>query len=355
MHKSLQPKRGKSKGFLGFLILLLVGLGGWYFWKQRSEASFGEAAIDLKKYSEERPLMGTLAKITIFAESDKQAKTAFETAFSRGEAINQIASDYLPESELTQFNRVAPGSWHSASDDLLAMVAYGLEIADLTDGAFDPTLGTLTHLWRETKATKRLPANDTLEEARTAAGLEQIELDLDRKQIRKMQASLRLDLGGIGKGYAADEMLSAIESTGIRSALVLIGGDVRCSQAPPGEQGWCVGLHSIANELTSTITVQNCAVSTSGDLQQYVDIEGQRYSHILDPTSGLGLSDSLLATVVAPRGVMADSLATAACVNPVYFRSLLSSTDIHSRILSSKDAQISKGFPLQTPILEDPS
>ena len=134
------------------------------------------------------------------------------------------------------------------------------------------------------------------------------------------------------------------------SALILIGGDVRCGAAPPEKEGWSVGLLDYEGELTSTMTVSECAVSTSGDLQQFVEVDGQRYSHIIDPVTGLGTTDSLLATVVAQNGLMADPLATAACVDPTFFKELSPSTNIHSRILSGSQQQVSNGFPALAPI-----
>ena len=132
-----------------------------------------------------------------------------------------------------------------------------------------------------------------------------------------------------------------------------VGGDVRCGSPPPNKSGWTVGLKNTGNEVATTISISDCAVSTSGDLEQFIDIEGRRYSHILDPASGLGLNDSLLATVVAPNGLMADTLATAACVNPTYFKRLLPETKIHSQILSKEQSQVSLGFPLQSPFIAE--
>lgn len=331
------------------VLALAGGLGGRYFWKQREEGLGEKPAIVLTRYSEERPLMGTLVSVTVFAESPEKAKTAINAAFERGAEINQVASDYLPDSELTLFNSAPADQWHPASDDLVTMVGYGLELAELTEGAYDPTLGSLTHLWRETKSAGNLPSSATVDEALKLSGWESVEADLENKRLRKIEAGIRLDLGGLGKGYAADEMLESIRGFGIQSALLVVGGDVRCSNPPPGEMGWTVGLKDINNQLVATISVENCAVSTSGDLQQFVMIEGRRYSHIVDPETGLGLNDSLLATVMARNGLMADPLATAACVDPSFFSDLPAATEIHSRILSSEKEQVSRGFPTLTP------
>ncbi len=350
MAKSIPSKPKKAKIF-SILLLLVVAGGGvaWFFKEKNAKDGLVEKAVVLERFQEEKPLMGTLASLIVYAESPSKAKLAFAAAFARAAEINEVASDYFPDSELSRFNASDANVWVSASDDLLTMVAYGLELADLTDGAYDPTLGTMTHLWRETKAAGRLPSHESLDQVQELSGWKLLELDLKEGRMRKLKAGVRLDLGGLGKGYAVDMMLQELQNHQISSALITIGGDVRCGEAPPGETGWTVGLNDYQDEVTVTMTISNCAVSTSGDLQQFVEIEGRRYSHIIDPATGLGTTDSLLATVVAPNGLMADPLATAACVDPTFFSEVLPSTRIHSRILSKNSQQLSLGFPILVP------
>ena len=306
--------------------------------------------VVLDRYQAQKELMGTMASVTVYAGSREEADEAIAAAFARGEEINQVASDYLPESELSRFNAAGADTWIQASEDLLTMVAYGEELAKLTNGAYDPALGEMTRLWRETKASGDLPSAKVLDDARELSGWELVEVDLKTEMIRKLKEGVRLDLGGLAKGFAADQMLAVFEKKGMPSALILIGGDVRCGEAPPEKEGWTVGLLDYDGNLTSEMTVSNCAVSTSGDRQQFVEIEGQRYAHIIDSATGMGTTDSLLATVVAQNGLMADPLATAACVDPTFFRELSPSTSIHSRILSGTQQQVSSGFPSLIPI-----
>ena len=297
--------------------------------------------------------MGTMATITVYAESQEQAQHAMAKAFERAADINLVASDYLPDSELSRFNSANSQLWHLASDDLLTLVAYGLELAELTSGAYDPTLGALTHLWRETKRAGKLPSAATRDQALALSGWELIEIDRKAKKIRKLTEGVRLDLGGLAKGYAADQMLTVLERYRLPKALITIGGDVRCGQAPPGKKGWAIGLKDYRGELSGVITVADCAVSTSGDLEQFVEIAGRRYSHILDPATGLGATDSLLATVIATHGLMADPLATAACIDPVYFNEISPATNVHSRILSVDQQQVTPGFPQILPYSQE--
>lgn len=353
MPTSSPPKRKKTKFFFILLLLTVLGFAAKWYFDRKAEGAFEQPNVVLERFQEQKELMGTMATITVYAESKEQAQAAIAKAFVRGDEINLVASDYLPKSELTLFNSAAADIWHPASKDLLALVAYGLELAELTDGTYDPTLGTLTHLWRETKKAAELPSVATIDQALALSGWELIEVQLQTQQIRKLKEGVRLDLGGLAKGYAADQMLEVLEKYSLRKALIVIGGDVRCGQAPPNKEGWTIGLKDYRGELSEVITVADCAVSTSGDLQQFVEIEGRRYSHVLDPTTGLGMADSLLATVVAQNGLMADPLATAACVNPVYFNKISPSTAIHSRILSVDQQQVSPGFPHITPYSQE--
>lgn len=332
---------------------MVLGGGGFALYKKYFPQQEGrEREVQLARYQAEQPLMGTLCRITVYAPDEATAEKGFAMAFARGQEINQAASDYLPDSELTQVNAAPANEWIPVSRDLLALVAYGLELAELSRGAYDPTLGTLTHLWRETKAAGVLPSQETLSEAVSHTGWAKMLINQREKALQKTDPQLRLDLGGIAKGYAADEMLIALENLGMRSALVVAGGDVRCGQAPPEKAGWTIALKDQFGEVSQTLTVADCAISTSGDLHQFVEIEGRRYSHIIDPILGLGLVDSVMATVVAPRGLMADPLATAACTRPSFLSQLSPSTDVHSRILLNGEILTSPGFPPLAPIAE---
>jgi thiamine biosynthesis lipoprotein len=126
--------------------------------------------------------------------------------------------------------------------------------------------------------------------------------------------NMRFDLGGIAKGYAADAMLGIISSYGITRTSITAGGDIRLGDPPPGRKGWRIAVKTFDKDTPDEIlTLANCAISTSGDLHQFVMIDGVRYSHILDPETGLGLTEPIAATVIAPTATLSDPLATAAC------------------------------------------
>ena len=268
-----------------------------------------------EKFSFERPLMGTKFGVVCYAESRVVAEKAAEKAFSKAEEINAVASDYLPESELSLLSTKSIGAPVPLSPLLFDLLDHSRRIAEATGGAFDPTLGPMTKLWRKTRTSGRLPNAENLAAARYACGWRHFTLDPEARTITLLRENMAFDLGGIAKGYAADLMLDSLAAAGIRQALVTAGGDIRLGDAPPGREGWNVAVKTF--EVTKNeeiLTLSNAAVSTSGDLHQSVEIEGVTYSHILDPATGLGLTRRVAASVIADEAKLSDALATAACV-----------------------------------------
>ena len=195
------------------------------------------------------------------------------------------------------------------------MAAYNL--AEETGGAFDVTLGPVIRLWRDARKQKRLPDPAALAEARGRCGFRNLVLDAAARTVSLKMPGMLLDLGGIAKGYAADEALRVLRDHGIRSALVAASGDLAIGDPPPGKTGWRVGIDSLnapESKFTRVLELRNAAVSTSGDTEQFLEIGGVRYSHIIDPATGMGLTDRIAVTVVAEKGIDADGLATAVSV-----------------------------------------
>jgi len=266
------------------------------------------------RFTFERGLMGTRFAITCHGADEAAAKAAADAAFERAEEINAVASDYIAESELLRLSEKT-GQAVKVSPLLYELLVNSIEMARRTEGRFDPTLGPLTKLWRETRRVGKLPSNETLATARAACGWHLLELDPSNHSVLLKNPGMRLDLGGIAKGYAADAMFEVMKSKGFRSTCIAAGGDLRLGDPPPGKSGWSVGLRTLDKEKTSgELELSNCAVSTSGDLQQAVEIDGTRYAHIIDPKTGLGLTRHFAVTIVAADATTSDALATAACV-----------------------------------------
>ena len=277
--------------------------------------TFVTVAGAAEKFSFERPLMGTKFSVVCYAESREVAEKAAAAAFLNAEEVNQVASDYLPESELSLLASRPVGKPIPISPLLYELLDFSRRLAEATKGAFDPTLGPLTKLWRETRANRTLPDAEKLKAARASVGWQYFTLDPKSRTITLHRANMAFDLGGVAKGYAADLMLEALAEAGISQALITAGGDIRLGAAPPGREGWIVAIKTFdLSGNDEILTLSNAAVSTSGDLHQSVEIDGVKYSHILDPTTGLGLTRRIAASVIADNAKLSDALATAACV-----------------------------------------
>ena len=164
---------------------------------------------------------------------------------------------------------------------------------------------------------KPCPPRETLAAARAATGWQSLFLDPQNRTITLTKPAMRLDLGGIAKGQAADAMLTAMKDVGIPRSCITAGGDIRVGDPPIAALGWKIGIRTQAGKNDSRfLFLANCGISTSGDLHQFIEIGGIRYSHIIDPATGLGLTRGVAATVIAPTATVSDAVATACCVAP---------------------------------------
>jgi thiamine biosynthesis lipoprotein len=260
----------------------------------------------LQPFEAVEPHMGTLFRIKLYAADAQQAESAFRAAFDRVRDLDAILSDYKPDSELNQISQ----SPIRVSEDLFRVLAASQKLAEETGGAFDVTLGPVIRLWREARKNHRMPDTEALHEAGSRCGYRKLRLDAAHRTVAFDQPGMQLDVGGIAKGYAADEALGALKHLGIRSALVAASGDLAFSDPPPGQRGWKIGVGSSGRVLE----LSNAAVSSSGDAEQHLDADGKRYSHIIDPATSMGLTAGMTVTIVALRGIDADGISTAVSV-----------------------------------------
>lgn len=269
-------------------------------------------AADLTRHDFSGAGMSTTLRIACYAENKGTAEKAAEACFQRIAELNAIFTDYDPTSELMKL--CAPEAVYpmKVSRELFDLLQRARHLAEQTNGAFDPTCGHLTHLWRRAKRLKKLPPADRLAQAVAATDWRRITLHPETQSIT-LRAGTLIDLGGIAKGYAADECLRLLKQRGITRAVVLAGGDTAAGDAPPGEEGWDITLRTDSKHETH-IRLANRCVSTSGDLYQFTEIEGVRYSHIVSPRTGLGLTERVACSVIAPDCTTSDALATAMCV-----------------------------------------
>jgi thiamine biosynthesis lipoprotein len=272
-------------------------------------APVSDQALNRFEYAE--PHMGTRFKIVLYAPNTSSADQAAKAAFERITVLDKMLSDYRDDSELMQLCQKAVHKPFQVSEELFFVLSRAQEISRLSDGAFDVTVGPVVRLWRRARKSQQPPDPAKLAEAHALVGYTNVRLGHVDRTVELLRPGMQLDLGGIAKGYAADEALTVLRRNGIDQALVAAGGDIAVSNAPPGTKGWRIGIAplEIPNEKPSRyLQLHNAAVSTSGDAEQYVEIGGIRYSHIVDPKTGRGLVGRQSVTVVAPRGVLADGL-----------------------------------------------
>jgi FAD:protein FMN transferase len=274
------------------------------------------AADDLKRFTFREPHMGTTFGIQVYAADEAAARKAAKEAFARVAELNAIMSDYDPASELMRLCGKAGGAPVKVSGPLFEVLQRAQRVSAETDGAFDVTVGPVVRLWRVARKSATLPDKERLAAARALVGWKLVTLDPKGRTVKLAKEGMRLDLGGIAKGFAADEMLRVLAKHGLTRALVSAGGDLRAGESPPGKDGWTVSILPVdeKKEGPRYFTLANGAVSTSGDAEQFVEIAGVRYSHIVDPRTGVGLLGRMSATVVAPDGITADSLTKAVAV-----------------------------------------
>lgn len=271
----------------------------------------------IEKYSFSQLCMGTTFKIVVYSTLSHDHTAAItKQAFDLAEKMNSIFSDYMADSEVGKFNRCKPNEPQPASPYLLDLLKISRKISVSTQGNFNPTCGSLSKLWRLSKRTNRLPSPEELKTAKNACGFSNLKIEHDSALITKLNPFTRLDFGGIAKGYTADKMLELLKNMGLSSSSISAGGDIVLGDPPPGKNNWKVQLipYSDKDRNPKIIRISNAAVSTSGNTEQSVTIKDQRYSHILNLTSGLGLIHENAATVIAPSGTQSDPLATALCI-----------------------------------------
>lgn len=288
-------------------LILLSAAGAGASWPDQTR----DVALERHEFRETH--MGSEFRILLYTSDEPAARAASRAAFDRIAALDRAASDYEPESELNRLCDQAGGPPVPVSDDLFPLLEHSLAFARQSDGLFDPTIKPLTKLWRRAFRQKQRPDAAELEAARTRVDYHELRLDPAHQTAALGRSGMRLDLGGIAKGYAADQAQKALKAHGVTSALVAAAGDIVVSGPPPGTPGWRIGIGPLEDPTAQPLEIlilSHAAVSTSGDTERYAQIEGVRYSHIVDPRSGLGHVDRASVSVVSPDGTTSDACAT---------------------------------------------
>jgi thiamine biosynthesis lipoprotein len=268
-----------------------------------------------------RLVMGTFARVIIIANDKETAQTCAKNAFEEIDKVDNLMSAYKEDSEISLVNKEAFQKEIPVSESTYEVLQKSVEFGKLTDGAFDITLGPLIALFRNEKETQITSTQEEIEQTQSKVGYEKLILNEQNRTVKFDIDGMKLDLGGIAKGYAIDKAFEAIKKSGALGAMVDIGGDVRCfGQPSKGKENWVIGIQNpdLKENTTSSIILKlkilEGAITTSGDYQQFAVIDGKRQSHIIDPQTGSGAEGPSSVTIITDNATDADALATAVSV-----------------------------------------
>lgn len=263
-------------------------------------------------------IFGTTYHINVVLPRDEERlQTLADGIESELKRVDMAMSTYKPDSELSRLNRKDDQSgWTPLSEPLFEVIQRSVEIARLTDGAFDVTVGPLVNLWGFGPDARPddVPAPERIEAMRAATGWEHLELDAEARAIRSDRPQY-IDLSGIAKGYGVDVVARYLESEGVSAYLVEIGGEVRVHGRKPDGAAWRLAVEKPSEqgrEVNAIVALDSQAMATSGDYRNYYESDGRRYSHTIDPETGRPITHRLASvTVIAEDCMTADALATA--------------------------------------------
>lgn len=285
--------------------------------------------------------MGTRWHIALYAEDEVSANAAFEEAWAEIRAIDRCLTNYSSDSELNQFCRSAPHKKFITISNHLATVLHAAnDLSQKSDGYFDVTIGPVANLWRRARATHRLPTTERLQQARQRVSWQFIEFGKDPHQVRITKPNVKIDLGGIAKGYAVDQAIKVLQAHGIESALVNGGGDLRAMGTTPEAEGWKVEIAGLERDAPRRdIVLKDAAIATSGDAWQYLEVDDVRYSHLIDPKTGIGCTRRISASVHASTCMRADAVASALTIMPMDegFALLNTLGDVQALVVQARD------------------
>ncbi len=299
-----------QKNALYSLVLVIV-MVSVYYCRQSQNGQVSEAGSLVEV---EGTTMGVVQyHIKYLDEHNRDFKAEIDTLLAD---FNQSLSTYIPDSEISRFNQ-GDSVLSFESDFFYPVLQKSQEVYQATNGAFDPTVGPLVRAWGfgEREITE-IPSDETVDSLQKLIGFDQIQFD--QKQVRKAQAQMRLDFSAIAKGYAVDRVAQLLTSKGIQNYLVEIGQEVVCKGKNARGETWVIGIvnpryqDSGENPTQAAVQLEDRAIATSGNYENYYIKDGKKYAHTIDPKTGYPVEHALLsASVFAPDCMTADAYATA--------------------------------------------
>lgn len=274
---------------------------------------------EILKFTELRLLFGTTVKIDVCAQKKETSKVqhALDLVWLRLCEIEKRMSAFETTGDVYKINASYPSPVRVHADTYYVL-QKSIEYSRLSQGAFDITVGAIENVWKQSEKVNQLPSQDDLAMATAKTGIDKIQL-LKNKQVKLLAEGVKIDLGAIAKGYATDEAARILRTEGFQNFLVNAGGDLFLSGQHCQGRHWIIGIRDPLNpkkhgKIIHSVDLANTAVTTSGDYERYYKINGQKYSHIIDPSTGYPAQHVASATVVATAAIQADAFATALSV-----------------------------------------
>lgn len=287
----------RAKELVAMVILALVLVSGC--WQKPA-----------KPFQRTELLMDTVVTIKYYDPADEEA---VEAAFTEMQRIEKLMSAHLPGSEVSRIN-ASPGTPVAVSPETFQVIEESLRYAQLTDGVFDVSIGSLVELWSIMDGDDYVPAPSEIRQARALVDYRAVELNPKEWTVTLRRPGMRLDLGGVAKGYAIDRVRQILEEYGVKAALVDAGGDVWAVGMRPDGKEFRIGIRHPREpqSVVAVIMARDISIVTSGDYQRYFIKGGVRYHHIIDPRTGMPANSGVISvTIVSPSGMEGDILSTA--------------------------------------------
>jgi thiamine biosynthesis lipoprotein len=261
-------------------------------------------------------LMGSRFEITVVADNSTQANSYIDAAVEEITRIEKLISSWDSNSQTSEINRNSGVKPVKVDSELFGLIERAIGLSKLTDGAFDISYASMDRIWKFDGGLTEMPSENDIRASVTKVGFKNIVLDKEKSTVFLKLKGMKIGFGAIGKGYAADKAKSLLIKKGVTSGIVNASGDMNAWGMQPNGKEWKVAITNPLdkNKVFALLPITNGAVVTSGDYEKYVNLNGTRYSHIIDPRSGYPSSGIISVTVFAPKAELADALATSVFV-----------------------------------------
>jgi thiamine biosynthesis lipoprotein len=301
-----------------FLVYLLPAIIlGVIIIAERKKADSGQESPSELPLVRTFTVMGTIAELKLYGDPET-ANLAADKISEKFSEVERVCSIFNPESEISALNRTAYDKPFQCGDLLWGVIDQSRKIHEMTDGAFDITATPLMELWGFYRKRQTLPSEDEIQTASKKVGLDKVIFDDSTKSVKFTVPDMRLDLGGIAKGYAVDLAADEARRLGIRSGTINLGGNIFCLENPPPvKELYSVGVKNPLDKdrICGTVKIRGRGVATSGNYEKYVVIGNTRFTHIMNPKTAKPVENVLSVTVVSPSALLCDGLSTGIFVN----------------------------------------